>query len=154
MKITNVERLKAKIARIPVATREEIRAAIAVSAQEIVGLQKRFVPKKTGALEKSIGYTFGAYRPDNANVRGVSAPGAGHDLSVTIHAGDKTAYYAAFVEFGTTSHEAGGKFDGATIPAVTAQPFFYPGYRIGKKRAKSRISRAVTKAAKKVAAGG
>lgn len=154
MKIQNLDRFKKKLAAIPVAARAEIQAALVQSGEEIAGLARSFAPKKSGDLARSIGSTIGQYTPENSNVRGVQATAGGHDLSVTIHAGDAKAYYAAFVEFGTAPHENGGLFKGSDNPGATAQPFFFPAYRLGKKKAKSRISRAINKAAKKVAAGG
>ncbi|MDF2809507.1 MAG: hypothetical protein K0S56_538 [Microvirga sp.] len=147
------ERLTAKLARIQGAPRQAIHTALRQGAEEITAMQKRLAPRDSGDLANSIGYTFGNYRVQNANVRGIMGnAGAGDpDLSVTIHAGDSKAYYAMFVEFGTSQHTAGGKFVGATIPAVAAQPFFYPGYRSLRKRVKSRISRATTKSIRQAA---
>lgn len=155
MKIQGREKLRAKLRAIPQAAKEEIHKALAVSADEMAAVARTFVPKRTGALARSIGYTFGPYKAENANVRGFSAGGAlqDPDLSVTIHAGDAAAYYAAFVEFGTKPHVAGGKYAGAQNPGTTAQPYFFPAYRLTKKKLRSRISRATTKAARKVAAG-
>lgn len=167
MKIQNLERFKRKLAAMPQAARQEIHDALQSSAEEITDLMKRSAPVKSGALKRSIGYTFGDYTPDNANVRGMAGAGrGGHDLSVTIHAGDKDAYYAAFVEFGTQKHKIEAKnapalhlngdvfVEEVNHPGGTARPFFFPSWRIGKKKAKSRITRATNKAAKKVAAGG
>ncbi len=95
MEIQNLERFKRKLAKMPVVAREEIHAALQASAEEITDLMKRSAPTKSGALKRSIGYTFGEYKPANGNVRGVTGGGrGGHDLSVTIHAGDEQAYYA------------------------------------------------------------
>lgn len=164
MKVENLERFKRKLKMMPIAAKEEIRKALMASAVEITALMKAAAPVDSGDLQRSIGYTFGNYRPDNSNVRGVSATAGGHDLSVTLHAGDKHAWYAALVEFGTTAHTIkaknapamgrGGIF-GSIVhhPGSSAHPFFYPSYRLGKKRAKSQISRAVSKAAKKAASG-
>lgn len=167
MKIKNLDRFKRKLAAMPVVARQEIHSALQASAEEITDLMKRSAPVRSGALKRSIDYTFGQYTPDNANVRGVTGGGrGGHDLSVTIHAGDEVAYYAAFVEFGTQGHRI--KADRAPAlhlygdvfkeevdhPGASARPFFYPSWRIGKKKAKSRITRATNNAAKKVAAGG
>ena len=55
-------------------------------------------------------------------------------MTITIYAGDDKAFYARFVEFGTVK--------------MKAIPFFFPAYRTNKKRAKSRVRRAHTKAAK------
>jgi HK97 gp10 family phage protein len=153
MKIQNKDRFLKKLAAIPQAARQEMQAALKTSGDEIADLARSFAPKKSGALARSIGSTIGAYVTDNANVRGVQATAGGHDLSVTIHAGDAQAYYAAFVEFGTAPHPNGGLFKGSEHPGSSPQPFFFPAFRLGKKRAKSRISRAINKAAKKVAAG-
>ena len=71
-----------------------------------------------------------------------------------ISAGNTFVRYAHLVEFGTAPHAQGGKFAGTMHPGTPAKPFFYPMYRLGKKRAKSRITRGVNRAAKKVAAGG
>lgn len=153
MKISGVRRLNRKIAKLPDFVRAELDAALRTSAGEIVDLAKSFAPRKSGDLQNSIGFTVGEYIPENSNVRGVSARGGGHDLSVTIHAGDAKAFYAAWVEFGTAPHINKGLYKGTENPGASAQPFFFPAWRLGKKRAKSRISRALTKAAKRVAKG-
>ncbi len=151
MKIQNRARFKRRLAALPSAVKAEIQAALVMGGEEIADLARTFAPKKSGALARSIGSTLGAYVTDNANVRGVQATGGGHDLSVTIHAGDAEAYYAAFVEFGTAPHPNGGKFKGTANPGAIAHPFFFPAYRLGKRRAKARVTRAITKAARKVA---
>lgn len=153
-KVQNIERLQKKIAAMPEAVRVAMKAALIESGDEIAALARNLVPKKSGALARSIGVTAGKYTPDNTNVRGVSSDGSEHDLSVTVHAGDATAYYAAFVEFGTAPHENRGLFKGSENPGAAPQPFFFPAYRALKKRSKSRVSRASKKAIKKIAAGG
>ncbi len=126
-----------------------MREALETGAQQIVSTAKNLVPKDSGDLANSIGYTFGTYKPANANVRGVQAGGDGDpDLSVTIHAGDEKAFYAAFVERGTSPHDLGGRFKGAKHPGSQAVPFFYPAYRANKKSVKARITRAMNKAIK------
>ena len=142
LKITGVDKLNRKLSRLPKAASAEIRKALDKSAAEIAATARNFSPFDTGALRNSIGYTFGQYVPENANVRGVTGGGRSRsDLSVTIHAGDATAYYARWVEFGTAQGQP-------------PNPFFFPAYRLGKKRARGRISRSLTKAAKIVAGNG
>ena len=110
-------------------------------------MQKRLVPVEGGDLKNSIGYTFGSYSAANPNVRGVGGGGGDSDLSVTVHAGDAKAFYAAFLEFGTSGpYKIKGKFAGATHPGIHAQPYFYPAYRTLKKSMKSRMGRATRKA--------
>lgn len=151
MKVRNLDRLKRRIAAMAPATREEIQKALKQSGAEIADMARALAPEVSGDLKRSIGSTIGEYRPDNSNVRGI-AEGGGHDLAVTIHAGDAEAWYARLVEFGTEAHEQPkNRINGGEHPGASPTPFFYPAFRLGKKRAKSRISRAVKLAAKKAA---
>jgi HK97 gp10 family phage protein len=154
VKFRGVDKLKRKLRAIPQIAREEIHVALQQSAAEMADTAKNFAPVKSGTLRNSIGYTSGAYKAENANVRGVGGGGKlnDKDLTVTIHAGDAKAYYAAFVEFGTAPHTNKGKFAGSHNPGASARPFFFPAYRLVKKRVTSKISRATSRAAKKVAA--
>lgn len=153
-RMENRQRLLKKMADLPGETRSAIRQALAQGADEITDMQKRLAPRKSGALRNSIGSTFGTYKAENSRVRGVSAGagGADPDLTVTLHAGDAKAYYAAFVEFGTAPHPQGGMFEGTDHPGTTAQPFFYPAYRALRRRVKARVTRATKQAARRVAA--
>lgn len=106
-------------------------------------MQKRLVPvrePKGGALRDSIRYKMGGGLLDD------------QELSVTIMAGNDKAWYARLIEYGAPAAVAGGRFKGAQIPARPAIPFFFPAYRALRKRVKSRLQRATSKAAKKVAA--
>jgi HK97 gp10 family phage protein len=151
VKIEGRERLNAKIAAMPVKTREQIRKTLAGSAKDMVEAARRFAPVDSGALRNSIGFSFGGHTPDNANVRGVGSSGEGHALSVAIHAGDATAWYARLVEFGTSAHINQGKFEGSQHPGASARPYFYPAFRLTKKQLRARIRSAVSRAAKEAA---
>ena len=148
MKWQGRERLLKRMAALPESYKAEMRPALDKGADEMVDLARRFVPKKTGALAASIDKTWGEYRPENANVRGVGAGKGGHDLAVTVHAGDARAWYAALVENGTAPHENEGKFAGTRHPGTAPQPYFFPAYRLMKKRIMARIRRAHRKAFK------
>lgn len=151
-KVLGLDRLKRKLAKFPEVVEAEIRAAMEQSANEIVALMKSLAPVDGGALRESIGWTWGA-APKGAMVIGkVKAPSSGN-MVITIYAGGGDAWYARLVEFGTAPHLNAGRFAGSTHPGTAAQSFFYPAYRANRKRAKSKINRAVTRAAKKVAAG-
>lgn len=136
MKIKGKDAFAKQLAALPAAMKDEIRKAIVTSAEDTVDVAKRFAPVATGALRNSIGWTGGAV-PRGAISTGSNARAAKSDegLAATVYAGDGVAFYARFQEFGTTE--------------MPAQPFFYPAYRLTKKRAKARIQRAVTKGAKK-----
>lgn len=138
MRIRNVGRLKKKLRRLPDVAREEIRKGIALSADEIVELMRRIVPVDRGDLRDSIGWTWGA-TPKGRSVIATSVKAGDAGMVATIYAGGGDAFHARFVEFGTRE--------------MSARPFFYPSWRLSRKRARSRIARATTRAAKKVAAG-
>lgn len=155
-KIIGMDPLIRKLRVLPDEARLMMRDAMAKEADEIVGLMKRLAPVKTGALRDSIGWAWGNNIPKGAMA--VATKGKG-DLSITIYAGsrdkalgDADAYYARWIEFGTASHIVGGKYAGADHPGTKAQPFFYPGWRAGKKQAKKNLRKAARDAARKVAA--
>jgi hypothetical protein len=113
-------------------------------------MQKRLVPKDSGALERSIKAVKGKVNKRTAGLSTGEVQGD-PDLSVTIVAGDETAYYARWVEFGTAPHQNGGMFKGSHNPGVRARPFFYPPIRALRRRVKSRITRATRKASREIA---
>lgn len=158
MKIRNRELLKRKLLAMPAAARRELHIALDAAAADMRDTARLLVPKRSGALFRSINYTFGKYQVANANVRGFSSGRRGvlnaDDLSVTIHAGDEHAYYAAFVEFGTAPHKAKGRMRGTINPGTQAQPFFFPAWRLSKRRVRGRITRAYRKAVLAVVGAG
>lgn len=154
-KIQGLDRLKRKLGQFPTVVREEIAKAMEQSANEIVSLAKSLAPVDDGDLQMSISWTWGD-APKGSMVLGQvksSGKGAGN-VQITVFAGGGDAFYARFIEFGTAPHVNGGRFAGSQHPGTSAQPFFYPAYRATRKRAKGRVTRAVNKAAKRVAAGG
>ncbi|WP_262027145.1 HK97-gp10 family putative phage morphogenesis protein [Microvirga sp. Mcv34] len=163
--VKGMDRLRAKLRALPKEAKKEIREALEKSAGEVVRMAKQLAPYESGDLRNSIGYTFGTYRPDNSNVRGMSATisDGDPDLTVTIHAGDKKAWYARLVEFGTAAHTIRSKRPGGLLningrlieqvshPGGSPRPFFYPAWRANKRRIRGRLTRATRKAAQKVA---
>jgi HK97 gp10 family phage protein len=150
-KIIGLQKLQKKLDALPGKVKARIREAMEEGAKEIVALAKSLVPADSGALRDSIGWTWG--RAPKAAMTIGKVQSTGGDLTITIYAGNSEAFYARWVEFGTAQHTAGGKFTGATIPAIPASPFFYVSFRALRRRVKSRITRSMNKAAKEVAAG-
>lgn len=146
--IVGMPRLLRKLKVLPEAARAELRAALAQQADEVVAMMKRLAPKDSGDLEKSIRWSWGGKAPKGAMA--IATVGKG-DLTITISAGSKEAFYAAMVEFGTAAHTAGGKFAGAEIPAIPPQAFFFPSWRAMRKSVKSKLRKASREAARKVA---
>jgi hypothetical protein len=134
VRIANRERLRRKIGALPSAIRAELMKALVTSGREINDLQRRFVPVEHGVLAGTIGMLE---KP--ADLQVTLLAGGAPTEKVVIDGQDGDYNYAFAVEFGTKD--------------APAHPFFFTGYRLGKKRAKSRISRAITAAAKKVAGG-
>lgn len=150
-KVEGLDRLKKRFAKMPANVRSATRQAIAQGADEIVAMQKRLAPVKSGDLRDSIVQTWGGQdRPAYASLRaGTGSERAAGDLSVTITAGNSRVRYAHLVEFGTAPHaQPNNPLVGYEHPGTQAQPFFFPPYRALRRRVKSRITRAMKKAIK------
>lgn len=144
------ERTLKILASIAPEIKKAVRVQIEKQAGAIVDMQQRLVPKDSGALRDSIRYQMGDVALDSSANLASGAAGKGDpDLTATVIAGDRDAYYARFVEFGTAPHVNGGKFAGTDNPGTSARPFFYGPFRANRKRAKSAVSRAIGKAVKK-----
>lgn len=136
--VLGLPRLARKLRALPERAKTEISKAMEESANEIVALAKSLVPVSSGDLRDSIGWTWGA-APEGAMTLATVGARSGN-IRITVYAGSDKAYYARWVEFGTQ--------------AAPANPFFYVSYRALRKRAKGRISRAISRSARAVAAGG
>ena len=136
-RILGLAKLHKKLARMSQGAKDEIQKALEAAADEIVDMAKRLAPVDQGELRDSIGWTWGKAPKGAITLGKVAEASLAGDLTITVFAGNSQAYYARFVEFGTQK--------------MPAQPYFYPAYRATKKRAKSRVRRSLTKAAKAVA---
>lgn len=135
-RVLNRQRLKRKLTAIPDAVKGEIRKALEEGAEEIARMARSLVPVgSTGHLHDSIGWTWGDSPKGSIAIATVGGP---NDLRIVVYAGDEKAYYARWVEFGTSLGQP-------------PQPFFFPAYRAVRKRIKAKVNRAVKAAAKKVA---
>ncbi len=155
------------LAAIPDAIRAELRIAIEAEAAAMVATMKRRVRKKSGALARATRYVMGDVSlASSANLSAGGVLFGDPDLTATIVSGDREAWYARFVEFGTDAHRIkpknsqgslyiNGRWlppgEGVDHPGTTAHPYFYPTWRAGKKAAKRRIARAASKAVKRAA---
>lgn len=147
-----LDKLRRKLKAIPEAAKKAAREAVVQGATEIANLQQNLVPYDDGELHDSIHVTKpGETTPPYSQPGGSRT--AGPEQAI-ITAGNTRVRYAHLVEYGVAPHIAGGMFEGAEIPAVAAQPFFFPAYRALKKRANGRITRTINKAIKDAATSG
>lgn len=148
-KFSKRESLLRKMAAMPAAVRSAIKQALAQGADEMTDEMRRLAPKKTGKLRDSIAQTWGGGKVAHASLSS-GAEGGDPDLTVIISAGNSAVRYAHLVEFGTAPHLNGGQFEGSQHPGTAPEAFFFPAYRATRRRMKSRISRATTKAVREV----
>lgn len=124
MAFTNRDRLQRKMKAIPVAVRKAAREQLRKNAEELVETQKRLAAMSfkdpTGKLQAGIKQQDVS---DSTRItRKVSASAKD----------EKGRDYAAWVEFGTSKSEAA--------------PYFWPAYRLAKRKFRSRMTRAAKKA--------
>lgn len=117
MAFSNRDRLRRRLRAIPIAVRKAAREQLQKNAEELVQTQKGFAPVDDGALKGTI------KQEDVSDSTRISR---------RISAGGRAAPYASWVEFG----------HGQAAP----RPFFWPAYRLKRRRFKARMSRAAKKA--------
>jgi len=116
--------------RVKKAPRDAVLKALTTSAKSIASTQRALAPEDTGALKASVAVTLpGQSTPPYSQPGGNRVAG---DNEVIITVGDTDTRYPHLVEYGTSKTDA--------------QPFFWPGFRLQRKRAQQRIDRAGRKA--------
>lgn len=127
-------RLRARLERVPDVARRAAAQAMEKGAQEIVEEMKRLVPVDSGDLRDSIGWTWGDVPAGSftiADIRSGKNKGDQYaTLRIKIYAGNREAFYARFVEFGTRT-------------GSPAQPFFYVSWKARKTEFRRNIRAAV-----------
>lgn len=139
-KSPQLERLNKRLEAIPKAVREAVQPALQKSGSELVGSMQHLAPvsedgshgNPPGALRDSIVMTTaGNTTPP------YSQPGGSRvvpENAVIVTAGNNAVRYPHLVEYGTAHADA--------------QPYFWPSYRLLKKRVARRVKRAISKAVK------
>lgn len=121
---------------IPLAVREAVKPAPAKSGNEIADMMRHLAPVDSGALKESIAVTLpGNVAPAYSQPGGSRVAG---ETEVLVTVGDHEVRYAHLVEYG---HSNG--FGGSIVPP---HPFFWPAFRLARKKAENRIKRAIGKA--------
>ena len=125
---------------IPSRVRKAASSAMETGADELVAMMRTLVPKDTGRLRDSIGWTWGSAPKGAVVIASSSANDSGS--RITVFVGDETTMVgnrnqfqlARLQEFGTQ--------------AMRANPFFFSSWRTMKRRIRSRITREINKAIK------
>jgi HK97 gp10 family phage protein len=163
--VKGLDRLLRQMKAMPELVRAEYSRVLEENARELTAAIRRAAPYDDGALRASIDYRQGysgqaaqlALRGGAGAETRAQAKGAA-GLLWTVSAGNAEAFYARWVEFGSSGHGIGSggaasASDGSGWhPGAAANPFFWPTVRLYQKRLKSRMMRAGRKAAKAAAA--
>jgi len=128
----SLESLNRRLAAIPKAVREAVQPALTNSGDELAAAMKALAEtsRDSGDLIESIAVTAGGQTTPP-----YSQPGGSRvvpENAVAVTAGNSKVRYPHLVEYGTTK--------------IAAQPFFWPAYRLLKKRLQRRIKRSIGKA--------
>lgn len=143
--VDGVKALENKLTKsIPKAIQSAARDAMEKGAQEVVDMMKRQVPKDTGKLASTIGWTWGD-APAGSIVIGEVSGRKYSTMRIVIYAGNEKTrvgkrnqfQLARLQEFGTQG--------------MPANPFFFGSWRTKRKRVKDRITRSIRSAIKKEA---
>jgi hypothetical protein len=129
------KRLARRLKAIPVAVKQAVVPSLIQSGNELAARMKHLAPKDTGALADSITVT-----PPGGSTPPHSQPGGSRvaaENQVLVTAGDEDVRYPALVEYGHRTP------DGGNVPP---HPYFWPAYRLSRKRIANRTKRAVRKA--------
>lgn len=123
-------KFQARLRAIPKAAREAVTPALVAGGYEIAEAIEALAPEDEGDLIGSIAVTLpGQHTPP------YSQPGGGQivpENQVAITVGNSDVRYPHLVEYGTSK--------------AAAQPFFWPGFRLSRKKAQNRVKRAISKA--------
>ena len=131
-------RFQSRMQAIPRAARQAVKPALVKAAEDVANLQRALAPEKTGDLKASITVTGPGEATPPYSQPGGSMVAPPNTVLITV--GNTDVRYAHLVEYGHS-----GGFNGSTVPP---HPFFWPGLRLGRKRAEAAIKRAIRKAIK------
>ncbi|MCV9907053.1 HK97 gp10 family phage protein [Brucella sp. HL-2] len=138
-KIIGMEKLKRKLARIPDAVKARAQSDLTLAGREVNMQQRSFVPVDDGTLRGSI-----RTEPLTDGTIGVSIVAGGPSTRKVVRKsakGNAPSYdYALAVEYGTKN--------------MAPKAFFWPGYKLGKKKAMRRARFGIRRALRQVMSNG
>lgn len=133
MKPGSIEALQARLLAIPKEVRDAVKPALVKGAEELQGTMQNLAPVDSGALRNSIEVTLpGQSTPPYSQPGGNRTAG---ELEVIVTAGNPDVRYAHLAEY------------------ENGTPFFWPSWRLRRKRIEARLKRAMRAAARAAFAG-
>jgi HK97 gp10 family phage protein len=129
-----LSRFQNRMRAIPLAVREAVGPALMKSGNEIADTIRSLAPDDPATTAPDLKTSIAVTGPGQSTPP-YSQPGGAHVVAeneVAITAGNSDVRYPHLVEYGTSK--------------AAAQPFFWPGFRLSRKRASARIKRAISKA--------
>jgi len=127
-------RFQRRMEAIPREARRAVKPALIKAANGVAEIQRSLAPDDPATSAPDLKSSIAVTGPGEATPA-YSQPGGSMIVppnQVVITVGNTDVRYPHLQEYGTTHHGA--------------QPFFWPGFRLGRKRALSAIKRAVSKA--------
>ncbi|NKM86346.1 HK97 gp10 family phage protein [Rhizobium laguerreae] len=125
-----LDRFNRRMAAIPKAVREAVQPALAKSGQDLATMQRILAPRDTGDLQDSIHVTLPGETTPPYSQPGGSRTAKENEVIVTV--GNSDVRYPHLVEYGTVN--------------AAARPFFWPAFRLLKRKLANRIKRSISKA--------
>jgi len=127
-------KLEAKMKAVVAQAKQAVQPALLKQADIMAGDMRRFAEtsRDTGALIDSIAVTAGGEQTPPYSQPGGSMTVP--DTAVAITVGNTEVRYAHLVEYGTSK--------------MKAEPYFWPAYRLDKKKSRTAIKRAIGNAVK------
>ena len=121
---------QARMRAVPKAARAAVRPALLSAGQDVADTIESLAPEDTGDLKGSVAVTGpGETTPPYSQPGGsMTMP----ETTVAVTVGNSHVRYPHLVEYGTAN--------------APAQPFFWPGFRLSRKKAQAKIKRAIGKA--------
>ena len=132
MASAQLDRLQKRLEAVPKRVIEAVQPALAKSGQELVSAMKTLAEpsRDTGALIDSIQMTTAGNSTPPYSQPGGSQVVPPNAVMITV--GNEKVRYGHLVEYGTTKAQA--------------QPYFWPAYRLLKRKIGTRLKRSISKA--------
>jgi HK97 gp10 family phage protein len=144
MKDGGLASFQRRMAAIPEAAKAAVAPVLLKQANQIAATMRSLAPEDEGALKASIAVTGpGQKTPAHSQPGGAAAV---PENAVAITAGNTEVRYAHLVEHGTRARMTSSKSQSGHHPGTAAQSFFWPAFRLHRKKTAAAIKRAIGKA--------